>query len=309
MRKEIDLLVSSAGGISDWISDSENRSLRRAVQENLVTFPAQVPIFKNRPRPDLQRKIAVLYFVRGWTMTDIAKRYNMARQRVGQILTAWRTRAVMEGYLQKIELETLPEPSAPSSESYHDGDAGMDIADPASARIPARSQAYDNSGKHVSIPDSLRRTDSEVMNDNVLSTSGIKPFRGESDLIERLQTIIDVLSNQLLVYSRPRFIGSRRSCDQLVTCAEQLCSRIEFHLQRGQPHNSELGRGCDEASAEEILKRARTLVEQFQKRMSEPPRASNSQLTRTNKSGLRRASLLSIRREPHRTPQSVAIRT
>src|ERR1700693_1981790 len=86
-------------------SEKKNRALRCAVLENQVSFPAQVPVFEKQARPDLQRKMAVLYFVRGWTMTDIAARYSVARQRVGQIITAWRTRAELEGYLQRIELE------------------------------------------------------------------------------------------------------------------------------------------------------------------------------------------------------------
>jgi len=54
--------------------DLENKILRQAVQENLVSFPSQVPAFEKRSRPDLQQKIVVLYFVLGWTMDDIAKR-------------------------------------------------------------------------------------------------------------------------------------------------------------------------------------------------------------------------------------------
>src|SRR5271165_4309300 len=85
--------------------DLENKVLRQAVQENLVSFPSQVPVFEKRSRPDLQQKIVVLYFVLGWTMDDIAKRYGLGRQRMGQILTAWRIRAVKEGYVQAIEPE------------------------------------------------------------------------------------------------------------------------------------------------------------------------------------------------------------
>src|SRR5580658_1455284 len=83
--------------------DLENRILRQAVQENLVSFPSQVPVFGKQSRPDLQQKLVLLYFVRGWTMDDIAQRYGLGRQRMGQILTAWRMRAVKEGYIQAIE--------------------------------------------------------------------------------------------------------------------------------------------------------------------------------------------------------------
>src|SRR5580658_2119669 len=83
--------------------DLENRILRQAVQENLVSFPSQVPVFGKQSRPDLQQKLVLLYFVRGWTMDDIAQRYGLGRQRMGQILTAWQIRAVKEGYIQAIE--------------------------------------------------------------------------------------------------------------------------------------------------------------------------------------------------------------
>lgn len=82
------------------LGETGNRVLREAITNNLVTFPSQVPIFKKMTRPDLQAKIAILYFVRGWSMNEIAERYNLARQRVEQIITQWRIRAVAEGYIQ-----------------------------------------------------------------------------------------------------------------------------------------------------------------------------------------------------------------
>jgi len=102
--------------------DLENRVLRQAVRENLVSFPSQVPVFGKQSRPDLQQKLVLLYFVCGWTMDDIAKRYGLGRQRMGQILTAWRIRAVKEGYVQAIEpahplFRRVPlEETSPSSE-------------------------------------------------------------------------------------------------------------------------------------------------------------------------------------------------
>jgi DNA-binding transcriptional regulator LsrR (DeoR family) len=83
--------------------DLENKVVRQAVQENLVSFPSQVPVFGKQSRPGLQRKIVLLYFVCGWTMDDIAKRYGLGRQRMGQMITAWRIRALKEGYIQAIE--------------------------------------------------------------------------------------------------------------------------------------------------------------------------------------------------------------
>lgn len=86
-------------------SGLDNRAVRRALRENLVSFPAQIPIFEKLCRPDLQRNVVLLYFVRGWNMEELASRYGVARQRMGQILTAWRSRAVKEGYIEAIDPE------------------------------------------------------------------------------------------------------------------------------------------------------------------------------------------------------------
>jgi hypothetical protein len=83
----------------------DNRTVRQALRENLVSFPAQIPIFEKLCRPDLQRHAVLLYFVRGWTMKDLAARFGLARQRMGQILTAWRVRAVKEGYIEAIDAD------------------------------------------------------------------------------------------------------------------------------------------------------------------------------------------------------------
>src|SRR5258708_6718227 len=83
----------------------ENRALRIALCQNLVSFPSQAPTFAKQSRVDIHWKVAVLYFVRGWSMEKIASRYQLARQRVGQIITDWRKNAVIHGYVQIIEPE------------------------------------------------------------------------------------------------------------------------------------------------------------------------------------------------------------
>jgi len=76
--------------------------LRHAVRNNLVSFPSQVPVFERHDRPDLQRRIVQLYFFFGWSCATIAARYGMLRQRVGQVLSTWRRRALETGYIQYI---------------------------------------------------------------------------------------------------------------------------------------------------------------------------------------------------------------
>jgi hypothetical protein len=89
------------------LDEAGNRVVRAGIRNNLVTFPAEAPVFKKATRPDLQAKIAVLYFIRGWSTARIGQRYNLGRQRVAQIVTKWRIRAVHQGYVQLIDEGTL----------------------------------------------------------------------------------------------------------------------------------------------------------------------------------------------------------
>src|SRR5436309_1492094 len=85
-----------------------NRALQVAVRRNLVCFPSQAPIFGKRPRRDVQWRLAVLYFIRGWSTREIAKRYGLTRERCGQIISDWRIRAVNMGYIQDVTPDDDP---------------------------------------------------------------------------------------------------------------------------------------------------------------------------------------------------------
>ncbi len=76
--------------------------LRRRIRRNRVSFPSQVPTFRKHDRPDLQRKTVQLYFLFGWSCGRIAKRYGVLRQRIQQILSTWKRRAIQMGYIQEI---------------------------------------------------------------------------------------------------------------------------------------------------------------------------------------------------------------
>ena len=82
-----------------------NRTLQTLVRANFVCFPSQAPIFGQRSRRDLQWRLAVLYFVRGWSTRSIADRYGLTRERCGQIISDWRIRAVALGYIQDVTPE------------------------------------------------------------------------------------------------------------------------------------------------------------------------------------------------------------
>jgi hypothetical protein len=75
------------------------RAIRAAIWSQAVCFPAQVPVFMNLHRADIQWRIAVLYFVRGWSSARIAKRYRVTSKRVAQMLRQWTSRAIARGYL------------------------------------------------------------------------------------------------------------------------------------------------------------------------------------------------------------------
>lgn len=82
-----------------------NRALQGLVRRNFVCFPAQAPVFGQRSRRDVQWRLAVLYFVRGWSTKSIADRYGLTRERCGQIISDWRIRAVTLGYIQDVTPE------------------------------------------------------------------------------------------------------------------------------------------------------------------------------------------------------------
>src|ERR1700720_3603329 len=76
-------------------------ALRSAIQTNRVSFPAQTPCF-NQSRANIQWRLVQLYFVRGWSCIQLARRYNLTRQRIEQLLAEWVDCASTLGYLQEI---------------------------------------------------------------------------------------------------------------------------------------------------------------------------------------------------------------
>ncbi len=77
-------------------------TLREAIRSNRISFPSQVPVFPKHDRADLQRKMVQLYFLFGWSCSRIGAQYGLRRQRVQQILNAWKRRAVQMGYVPSI---------------------------------------------------------------------------------------------------------------------------------------------------------------------------------------------------------------
>jgi hypothetical protein len=79
--------------------------VRSAIQANRVSFPVPVPVFARQFRPDIQWRLAGLYFIHGWTCHQLAQRYRVTPHRIRQSLNAWVAHATAQGYLQRIPPE------------------------------------------------------------------------------------------------------------------------------------------------------------------------------------------------------------
>jgi hypothetical protein len=78
------------------------RAVRTAIRRHRLSFPSQVPVFLSVCRPEIQWRIVVLYFVRGWSRLTIGKRYGITTRRVGQLTRQWTQLAMELGYVDDI---------------------------------------------------------------------------------------------------------------------------------------------------------------------------------------------------------------
>jgi hypothetical protein len=81
--------------------------LRRAVRESVVSFPAQIPVLLKQPQADMQWRVVLLYFVRGWSSARIAARFHVPKHRIRKSLNQWSVRALALGYVQVIDHEAF----------------------------------------------------------------------------------------------------------------------------------------------------------------------------------------------------------
>jgi hypothetical protein len=79
-----------------------NRVIRTKIWSGQVSFPSQIPVFEKQSRSDIQWRIVQLYFVRRWSFRHLAKRYGVSPQRIMQLVSKWRVRAMELGYIQEI---------------------------------------------------------------------------------------------------------------------------------------------------------------------------------------------------------------
>jgi two-component system, OmpR family, KDP operon response regulator KdpE len=76
--------------------------LRRAVRNNLVSFPSPIPLFVRTGPRKLQLYAVQLYFLCGWSCGEIARRYHRSRFYIWQIVNEWKRHALSAGFLQTI---------------------------------------------------------------------------------------------------------------------------------------------------------------------------------------------------------------
>jgi hypothetical protein len=101
-------MFATASSLSLDLNRLRLDQLQEAIRANQVTFPSQVPVFIKHSAGKQQCHIVLLYFVLGWSCDRIAKRYEVTRQHIWQIVSEWRRHAVALGYLQVIPpLEAL----------------------------------------------------------------------------------------------------------------------------------------------------------------------------------------------------------
>jgi len=168
----------------------------------------------------------------------------------------------MEGYIQKIELES-PVPHPEPVDTAEETAAFVSRVDPGCFSLSAHEREAEV--EQVFAGHSQIRAESDEAAEGrtlrPLAVSGA--VVGGPGLIDELQAIVGVLDNQLSLCSKPRFVGNRHSCDQLLTRAEELCSRVEFHRITGRSHTSVVDGQCDEWREEAVLAAARRLIRRF----------------------------------------------
>jgi hypothetical protein len=80
-----------------------NALLRRAIQENAVSFPSQIPVLFKQTDHNVQWRVVVLFLVRAWSMNAIGRRVGLPASRVSLIVREWSVRAFALGYIQIID--------------------------------------------------------------------------------------------------------------------------------------------------------------------------------------------------------------
>jgi hypothetical protein len=85
-----------------------NAGLRAAIRRNAVTFPSQMVRLRSCDAGnDEPERIVQLYFVHGWSIGSICRRYRLSKKSVDNILNKWRHGAVAAGFVQEIRPRSM----------------------------------------------------------------------------------------------------------------------------------------------------------------------------------------------------------
>jgi len=168
--------LSGASPESDRLLHPGNAMLRRAIQENLVSFPSQIPVFSKQARPEMQWKAVLLFFVRGWPICDISARFGVGTHRISKVVDEWATRAIALGYIQVIDAERFAEWSGSGTIT---GDClAVDSGPEAAPGPPFEARGL-----------SVGRVDDESVDDS--TRSGWRPYRSTQPTHAGLVTALD----------------------------------------------------------------------------------------------------------------------
>jgi hypothetical protein len=140
-----------------------NWALRRAILENIVSFPSQVPVLSKQSRPDIQWRVVTLYLVQGWTMNDIAARFGMAMSRVSLMIHEWSVRAFALGYIQVIDAERFAAMVGDES-----SERAMERAEPLPAPVAAARVQNISAARPAPLNAALNAPSPNGAHDNVL---------------------------------------------------------------------------------------------------------------------------------------------
>lgn len=100
--------IDSEAGLKTPIHPG-SAALRRALRGNIVCFPSRIPILLRQPPADMQWRMVLLFFVRGWSSAGIAARFHVPKHRIKKSLNEWSFRALALGYVQIIDPDAFTE--------------------------------------------------------------------------------------------------------------------------------------------------------------------------------------------------------
>ena len=98
--------IDRAAGLKMLIHPG-SAALRRALRDNIVCFPSRIPILLRQPAADMQWRMVLLFFVRGWSSARIAARFHVPKHQIKKSLHEWSFRALALGHIQIIDPEAF----------------------------------------------------------------------------------------------------------------------------------------------------------------------------------------------------------